>query len=528
MSNIKKYKVKLRKPDFSTPKKFSLKPILTTILLMILQIILIALVFIYLDEYLAAFGFILSIITFMLVVYIVTSPEKSGYKIAWILPIAVTPVFGLMLYAIIKIFPGTKKLSLRTEELMKQSSEHFPQNEELINEFDTVDENYSDLCKMLYSSGWYPLYKNIPCEYYSSGEVAFEEMKKQLRLAKEYIFIEFFIIKQGKMLAETLDILAEKAKEGLEVRFIFDGSNLINLPWDYDKFISKYGIKAKIFSKPTPILSSYQNNRDHRKIVVIDGRVAFTGGINLADEYINEVVRFGHWKDCAIKVEGEAVKTFVGTFLQMWNFYEKFNIKNDCDKFLSKEFTTVTKSDVKNFVVPYADYPDNYDNPGEAVYMHILYYAKKYVYIMSPYLVIDDDFLLAMKFAAKRGVKVRLIIPGIPDKKIPYTVAQSFLPDLIRSGVEVYIYAPGFVHSKIFISDDTVATVGTVNLDYRSMYLHFENGVLAYDKKLTAAIKADFESTLESCIKVYEEYYILEPFYKKFLGKVMRIFGPIM
>ena len=475
MSNIKMYKVKLRKPDFSTPKKFSLKPILTTILLMILQIILIALVFIYLDEYLAAFGFILSIITFMLVVYIVTSPEKSGYKIAWILPIVVTPVFGLMLYAIIKIFPGTKNLSLRTEELMKHSSEHFPQNEELINEFDTVDENYSDLCKMLYSSGWYPLYKNIPCEYYSSGEVAFEEMKKQLRLAKEYIFIEFFIIKQGKMLAETLDILAEKAKEGLEVRFIFDGSNLINLPWDYDKFISKYGIKAKIFSKPTPILSSYQNNRDHRKIVVIDGRVAFTGGINLADEYINEVV----------KVEGEAVKTFVGTFLQMWNFDEKFNIKNDCDKFLSKEFTTVTNSDVKNFVVPYADYPDNYDNPGEAVYMHILYYAKKYVYIMSPYLV-------------------------------------------IRSGVEVYIYAPGFVHSKIFISDDTVATVGTVNLDYRSMYLHFENGVLAYDKKLTADIKADFESTLESCIKVYEEYYISEPFYKKFLGKVMRIFGPIM
>lgn len=514
-------------------KRLSLSPMLITIILMAVQIIFFIILYTKLKMYKDFFRVGLLAVTVALVVKIITGTEKSAYKVAWILPITATPIFGVMLYALIKYFPGTRTLTQRMRTRIEKSKKHFNQDNHLIDEFDKVNEHYGDLAKLLYSCDNFPTYSGTNCEYYSLGEFAFEEIKKRLEKAEKYIFIEFFIIKQGKLLDEILEILSEKVKQGVEVRFLFDGSNFVSLPWEYDEYIRSLGIKCKVFLKPTPVLSSYQNNRDHRKIVVIDGKVAFTGGINLADEYANLIERFGHWKDCAIKIEGEAVRTFTGIFLQMWNIGEKDEGKSDFEQYLTKEtqkeIAAVNSGYAKqNFVIPYADYPGNNDNPAESVYLHMLFFAKRYIYIMTPYLVIDDDFMLALKFASKRGVIVRLIIPGIPDKKIPYLVAKSYLPEIIDSGAEVYLYTPGFVHSKAFVSDDVVSTVGTVNLDFRSMYLHFENGVLAYDEDLAKCIKKDFEETFAKCEKISRSFYDEMPLFEKLAAKMFRIFAPIM
>lgn len=571
-------KLRLRK---KRREKMNVQPIAITSLLFFVQLIILFEVYTRLDKYQGVFNISWHLISIILALFIINKEENSAYKIAWILPMCVFPLVGIILYVLIKVLPGTKQLSDVLKTKICMSSQYIHQNEDVLKSFKEVDSNYASMAKFLYEYESFPLYADTKLEYYSLGEYAFESIKKELLKARDYIFIEFFIVSRGYMLTEVLDILEKKANEGVEIRFMYDGANMFSLPDNYSEFISSKGIDCKIFSPVKPIISSYQNNRDHRKIIVIDGKIGFTGGINIADEYINKKERFGHWKDCAIRIEGHAVKSLAAMFLQMWNVNEKdkyemedYNTyllteKQKRLKITHKKLVDVNgllhekkryqlkeklknnpKQKVKirenlltfkckncviqpmrvyaNYAIPYGDYPSNMNNTAEAIYIHILFYAKKYVDIMTPYLIIDDELINAMSMACKRGIRVRLLLPGIPDKKIPYMVAQSYFTALMDAGVQIYIYTKGFVHSKVFVSDDIVSTVGTVNLDYRSLYLHFENGIFCYDRELALDIEEDFENTLKTAkLMTHQEYRNISVF-NRLLGRLFRVFAPLM
>ena len=321
------------------------------------------------------------------------------------------------------------------------------------------------------------------------------------------------------------DILIEKVKEGVEVRFMYDGMcSMLQLPYDYDKQMRKHGIQCKMFSRVRPILSSYQNNRDHRKICVIDGKIGFTGGINLADEYINQKEKFGHWKDTAIMLEGEAVQNLTILFLQMWNITQRQ--LEDYKKYLTPKSLDVKRE--LGFVLPYGDSPFDKEIIGEQVYFHILNHAKKYVHIMTPYLILDNEMITALTFAAKCGIEVIIIMPHIPDKWYAFLLAKTYYGELIEAGVQIYEYTPGFVHAKVFVSDNDTATVGTINLDYRSFYHHFECGTFIYNNPVVWDIERDFQNTLAKCEKVSLTDLKSRSLTERIIGRVLRLVAPLM
>ena len=326
------------------------------------------------------------------------------------------------------------------------------------------------------------------------------------------------------MWGEVLDILARKAKEGVDVRLMYDGTcEFSTLPHDYPKRLKKLGIKCKMFSPITPFVSTHYNYRDHRKILVIDGHTAFTGGINLADEYINLKSRFGHWKDTAIMVQGKAAESFTLMFLQMWNIDEKVP---ETEKFLGKY--PIPEKQCKGYVLPYADSPLDNEKTGEMVYIDILNRAQKYVHIMSPYLILDGEMEMAIKFAAERGVEVSLILPGIPDKIMPYSLAKTHYKSLLAAGVKIYEYTPGFVHAKVFVSDDIKAVVGTINLDYRSLYHHFECAAYMYDTECIGDIEKDFQETAAKCRQITLGNLKDIKFGYKILGVILKAVAPLL
>ena len=317
-------------------------------------------------------------------------------------------------------------------------------------------------------------------------------------------------------------------KEGVEVRVMYDGMCcLMLLPYHYPRVLEKKGIRCKMFSPVRPTLSTYQNNRDHRKIVVIDGHTAFTGGVNLADEYINRKVRFGHWKDTAIMLKGDAVQSFTMMFLQMWNVTERQ--PEDYGKYaVPKDYEHPLAADYSGFILPYGDSPMDREQVGERVYLDILNQARNYVHIMTPYLILDDEMVNALSYAAKRGIDVKLIMPHIPDKKYAYMLARTFYPELTRAGVKIYEYTPGFVHAKVFVSDDEKAVVGTINLDFRSLYLHFECAAYIYRNSVVYDVEHDFEETLKKCSLITMEDCKNYSWMGKKLGRLMRLIAPLM
>ena len=305
---------------------------------------------------------------------------------------------------------------------------------------------------------------------------------------------------------------------------MYDGMcSIAMLPWSFPETLKKKGINCKIFSPIVPALSTCQNNRDHRKIVVIDGKVAFTGGVNIGDEYINEYDKYGHWKDTSIMLKGDAVKSFVLMFLQMWNIDEK--TLKDYEKYINTEENLIKNS---SYVIPYSDNPYDEDNIGEQVYMDIINTAKKYVHIMTPYLILDNEMIMALKYAAKRGVDTVIIMPHVPDKIYAYLLARTYYEELLEAGVKIYEYTPGFVHAKVFISDDDEAVVGTINLDFRSLYLNFECAAYMYRNSAINYIEKDFERTLEECENITLENHKKYSVFKKIIGRILRLFAPLM
>ncbi len=346
-----------------------------------------------------------------------------------------------------------------------------------------------------------------------------------MKKAKKIIFIEFFIIEKGKFWNSILEVLEQKVKEGVDVRIIYDDIGCAwTLPYHYDRFLESKGIKCVVFNRMIPLMAVFMNNRDHRKILDIDGDVAFSGGFNLADEYINEIEKYGHWKDNAIMIKGEPVWNYTIMFLKTWNTFRKNDNKH-------YEYYRPTKNYSRRrndgFIEPYGENPLDNENIGENIYLNILNQAKKYVHIFTPYLIIDSELSTALALAVKRGVSVKIVTPGIPDKIIVNQLTKSYYYDLIKEGVEIYEYTPGFIHSKVFVSDDKVATVGTLNLDYRSLYTHFECGNYIYDASVIKDIKDDTDETIKNSHKITINE-LKHGFFKEVFQSMLRIFAPLL
>ena len=461
------------------------------------------------------------IFTIIMILYLFNCSMDASAKLTWLFLIMLAPVpASIFLWFTQKNF-GHRMVKERTAEMINATKDMLQQDKDTLYTPELVESGTDDLCRYVNRSGCFPIYKNTSTTFFPSGEAKFEAMLEELKKAEKFIFLEYFIITEGFMWGSILKILADKAARGVDVRVMYDGMcEISTLTADYPKRLEKLGIKCKPFSPIHPFLSSHYNYRDHRKILVIDGKVAFNGGVNLADEYINKEERFGHWKDTAVMVKGQAVESFTLMFLQMWNLTEQ-DVKWD-------ECKVEASAESDGYVMPYCDCPLDGERVGESVYMDILYRAKHYVHIMTPYLILDNEMETALKYAAQRGVDVKIILPGIPDKKIAYSLAKSHYPQLVKYGVKIYEYDPGFVHAKIFVSDNEKAVVGTINLDYRSLYHHFECATYMYKTSCVSEIEADYQETLKKCSAVTNESIKNEKIFYKVFGAIVKILAPLM
>ena len=464
-----------------------------------------------------------NILRIIAVIYLFQSDVESTSVNTWLLLVIPFPIIGVPLLAYTRLDFGYRGMKRGVQDNIDRTVGFLKQDEQAMLELKNHHtSNYNLVHYLGEVNGSFPVYRHTKTTYFPSGEAKFEEMKKELRKAEKYIFMEYFIIDEGQMWGEILAILEQKVQEGVEVRVMYDGMiEFSTLSFDYKDRLQKIGIQSRVFASVTPFISTYYNYRDHRKILVIDGKVAFTGGINLADEYINTIERFGHWKDTALMLEGPAVDSFLILFLQLWTH---LNEPMDVESYLAlhQEF------DTPGFVVPYGDVPLDKDRVGENVYIDILNHARDYVHIMTPYLILDGELLHALKFAAERGVDVKIIMPGIPDKAYAYYLAKTYYPTLLESGVKIYEYTPGFVHAKVFVSDNTKAVVGTINLDYRSLYHHFECATYLYRTDTIADIEADFQDTLAQCHKVSMADVEALPWYQQMFGLFAKLIAPLM
>ena len=438
------------------------------------------------------------LVTAAMMVYLLNQDMNNSVRIPWLVVTALAPVLGVLLFCYTKEDVGHRMLKKRLLELEGQTRSQLPQNKKTGKALDADCPGAASLAQYLRGrGGGFPVYENTQVTYFPSGEAKFAALLPQLESATQYIFLEYFIIDEGLMWGRILEILARKAAQGVDVRVMYDGTcEFSTLPRDYPSRLEALGIQCKVFSPVTPFVSTHYNYRDHRKILVIDGQVGFTGGVNLADEYINHIEKYGRWKDSALMLEGEGVRSMTALFLQMWSIQRQ----PEFEQFLSDPIPAAANA--KGFVVPYGDCPLDGERVGEMVYMDMLNRARKYVHIITPYLILDGELETALRFAAERGVDVHLILPGKPDKWFVYALAKTHYKALISSGVKISEWQPGFTHAKIVIADGVEAVAGTINLDYRSLYHHFENAVWMRGTDCIANMEADFQDTLTRCRRV--------------------------
>lgn len=467
----------------------------------------------------------LTLLSVAVCLYIVARGGTGAYKLIWIFMILMFPVFGGLLYLLFSFQSATKRFSRQASQTEAKAKGLLSFPGTAREEFLQCLPDLANQMNYLQSHAGFPVYTDTETTYLSPGEMKFDALLRELSQAEKYIFLEYFIIHEGVMWNAVLEILRQKASQGVKVRVLYDDIGcFLRLPEDYDRQLQALGIECQVFNRFKPVLTSMQNNRDHRKIAVVDGKVAFTGGANLADEYINAVEKFGHWKDASVLLRGKAAWSLTVMFLQMWELASGQNedyaqyypwVLQDCPIKAS------------GFVQPYADSPMDKENLGEHVYLQIINNAKRYVYINTPYLIIDESMMSALCLAAKSGIDVRIVTPHKWDKWFVHMTTRSYYRDLIAAGVRIYEYSKGFIHSKTFVSDDVTATVGTTNLDFRSLYLSFECGAVMYATEAVGQVKQDFLSNLEYCHEITEKDCQCGVF-KRVFQDILRLFAPLM
>lgn len=529
------YSIKESEKIRKKTKKALIRIVFSRFFLVLLAIILEILLLFFLFELVSSNINIWIILIFNFIVTILilnVKNQKDTYKFTWVIFINILPGVGVLFYfyyVLQKRFNvGSRKLGKIIYESKKYNKDYFPQVKNKIE----VQERYGILNYMYNSAGFYPYFDN-KLTYFSNGRDYFTDVIKEIKKANKFIFIETFILSDGVIWRELFKVLKEKAEAGVEVRIMYDGINTISsFGIRYTKFLRENGINAKMFAKIIPLLSSNHNNRDHRKIIVIDDKIAYTGGINIADEYANIYKRFGVWKDSAIKVEGMAAMSFTIMFLQIWYMTENKNNEYEYNRYLTEvkknkilDRKNISENNKENFsyIIPYTDYPGDAENVSEQLFKMMFNYAYKYIYVMTPYLILEESMIDSIIRAKKRGVDVKIFTPHIPDKKLIFFVTRSNYRDLLDNGVEIYEFEKGFVHSKVFLLDDNRAVVGTANLDFRSLYLHYEDGVYIYNDNVIYDIKNDFFNLIKHSkrIKSFDEI----PVYQKIIGGILKIFA---
>lgn len=497
-----------------------------TLLLLAIQIVWIVAFIVELHNYYIVYSWVVSIIALIIVVALASKRDNPAYKLIWTIIVLAMPLFGVALYVSFGHNNVNKRVKKKFDMNNLQLKQYITKNKEVIEQVREEDRQIGNICRYIENVAGYPAYNNVELRYHSTGDEALEELKKALLKAEEFIFMEYFIIDaDGKVFGEIVDILAKKVKDGVEVRLIYDdiGSVAYMNKQDFRR-IKAMGIDIKVFNPIVPIVSAFINNRDHRKITVIDGKVAFTGGYNLADEYANVINPYGVWKDNGIACEGPAVDSFTAMFLEMWNTISGERDNND--KYFNRYKNEQLKYD--GYIQPYADTPLDHERVGEDVYLNIIKTACDYIYIYTPYLILDNEMMNEICLAAKSGVDVRIITPGIPDKKTVFMLTQSYYEQLIDAGVRIYQYAPGFVHAKTYLCDDNIATVGTINMDYRSLFLHFECGIFMYKCKAIDNIKEDFEKTFLECKEITKEIAKNKNIFVRGFQALLRLWAPLI
>lgn len=470
----------------------------------------------------------LSIISIFCVLWIANKRINPSYQLAWTTVILVIPVFGIVLYFLFGKSRVAAAMQERFDKILCESRPFLEGDANSTRRLWERDPEVAVQSQYIQRFSGYPLHENTTVEYFQVGDDIFPTLIKELESAEHYIFMEYFIINDGVMWRSILDILEKKAYQGVDVRLIYDDFGcLTTLPYKYYRYLQSKGIKCEVFNPFRPFLNVIMNNRDHRKICVVDGHTGFTGGINLADEYINQKERFGHWKDTGVMLKGEGVWNLTAMFLHMWNVVTQTDEVANFQNYLPHRYHPKAFGG-NGFVQPYCDTPLDDEIVGENVYLNIINRAKHYVYICTPYLIIDNEMMTALCLASKSGVDVRIMTPGIPDKKMVFLLTQSYYEQLLEAGVKIYEYQPGFLHAKSFVCDDEIAVVGTINLDYRSLYLHFENGVWMYDSTAVMDVKQDYMDTLEYCKKITIMFCTGRKLPVRALQSVLRLCAPML
>lgn len=497
------------------------------LVLLALQILVLLGIFLKFSQLAPHYYIISAVFYIFMITVIVNSDHDASSKITWLTIMAFLPIFGALLYIYTTVDIGHRVLKKKVTHILKNTKNKITQDKSVIDKAEEICPDVADLNYYLNKSGRFPLYENTDVTYYPIGEKMFQSMLVELDKAKDFIFMEYFIVDDGYMWDNILEVLIKKANEGVDVRVMYDGTcEFALLPRTYPSSLEKLGIHCKVFSPVSPFISTHYNYRDHRKIMVIDGKTAYNGGINMADEYINYTHKYGHFKDVGVMLKGDAVDSFTLMFLQMWSVNERHC---DFSKYLNVGDSLSAGGYFSNgFVMPFGDCPlDEYD-VGKSVYMDILNRAKDYVYIMTPYMIMDGELENSLTFSAERGVDVRIILPHISDSFVAQALAKTHYKKLLDAGVKVYEYTPGFVHAKVFVSDDVKSVVGSINMDYRSLYHHFECATYMYGTRCIEDIKSDYKDTLAKCQQVTYESIKNDKWYIKLIGKVLKFVAPLI
>lgn len=462
-------------------------------------------------------------------IFIISTNVGVGFKISWLASCIIFPVSGLVLYWMYADKVTTKRMKkIRFKAINSELGKGLIVDSEALEDLKNKDLFAYNLSNYILKNAYASPYKNSKISYYSLGDYAAEPILNELRKAKKFIFVEYFIIESGEFFDSIYEILKEKASQGLNVRLLYDDfGSVFKVNRNFFRKAKKDNIKCIPFNRIRPIVDIRQNNRDHRKMIIIDGVVAFTGGMNLADEYLNKIKRFGLWKDNCLKVEGKAVNGFTNLFLSNWKFVTKENINH-------LEYNYDTNKNLRDpivfddcYIQPFGDIPFDNEETAHSLLVKLIYNAKKSIYISTPYLVPDDEILNALISASKSGVDVRIVTPGIPDKKMTYSLTRSFYAKLLFFGVKIYEFTPGFNHTKLYVFDDDFALTGTTNLDYRSLYLHFENCLFIYGNSRVFELKQDLLDMFKTSELVDKSMYLNVSVLKKIWWGVLRIFAPL-
>ncbi len=476
-----------------------------------------------LNEYFAWISLVTSLLSVLVALQLYSKHTTAAMKMPWIMLILLFPVMGLSLYLMIEIFGDLGKTGKHLKTARNKTEAVTVQAPEILAELKERDASAANLCSYVSKYAKSPVYQNTSAHYFAEGKDAFEAMKQDLEKAEKFIFMEYFILAEGSAFRELREILERKAAQGVDVRLMYDDIGSIGYTnFRFAGALNKSGIRCQIFNPALPVLNLFMNHRDHRKITVIDGKVGFTGGYNLADEYFDRAHPYGKWKDTGIRLEGEAVKSLTAQFLEMW--YTTSRQEEDWDPFLGVSHSVLEEG----FVQPFGDDPLGQERIAENVYLNLIARAKEKLYIATPYLIITDEMQSALTLAAKRGVDVRIITPGIPDKKTVYALTRSYYVGLATQGVRIFEYSPGFLHAKQMLSDGDIASIGTSNLDYRSLYLHFENNVLLYGCDAVKQIEEDFEHLFPQCREVTANYSTGRGRILLTWQRILRLFAPMM